>query len=444
MNGLVFPDRTVQPALEEVKKVYQYIGIEPVPFYSNRIRVKNKYDFKALKEVTLQWELLEEGEVTERGEIDISGLMPGWSHDFDLDLSRDIVKRNTEYFLNFRAVTGRQDGLVPAGHIIAAEQFQVGQGRPVNELVMHWMKGSGTMPAFEETETELIVTAGKVKYVVDMGTGFLTSMEVGGKEMLVQGPQPNFWRAPIDNDFGNKMDERLAMWKEYPGKLERVEMSWSPDSLTFFVQSRFRHPDESSGIVLTYVFSGNGDVGILQDLTVHPGENAYPELPAFGMQAILREELTALEYYGRGPHENYIDRNSSAMVGHYASSVAEQYVPYAAPQENGNKTDVRWLVLHDDEGDGIMVRGIPQFEFSALHYLPEQLSRRTPGIAHMSDPVPVPEVVLTLHQKQMGVGGDTSWGAKTHAKYSIPARSMQFAFFIKPVVGGDNYRGKAK
>jgi beta-galactosidase len=444
MNGLVFPDRTVQPALEEVKKVYQYIGIEPVPFYSNRIRVKNKYDFKPLEDLMLQWELLEEGVVTDSGEIDISGLMPGWSHDFDLDLSRDIVKRNTEYFLNFRAVTGAPDGVVPAGHIIAAEQFQVGQGRPVNELVMNWMTGSSEVPAFEETETELIVTAGKVKYVVDMVTGFLTSMKVSGKEMLVQGPQPNFWRAPTDNDFGNKMDMRLAMWKEYPEQLERVDMSWSPDSLTFFVQSRYRYPDESSGIILTYVFSGNGDVGILQDLTVHPGDNSYPELPAFGMQAILTEELTALEYYGRGPHENYIDRNSSALVGHYTSNVAQQYVPYPAPQENGNKTDVRWLVLHDDEGDGIMVRGIPQFEFSALHYMPEQLSRRTPGIVHMSDPVPVPEVVLTLHHKQMGVGGDTSWGAKTHARYSIPARSMQFAFFIKPVVGGEDYRVKAK
>ncbi len=438
MNGLVFPDRTVQPALEEVKKVYQYIGMEPVPFYANKIRVRNKYDFKTLEDITLQWELLEEGKVIDSGEIDISGLLPGHRVDFDLNLSRDIIKRNTEYFLNFHAVTNQPDGLVPAEHVIAYEQFQIDQGRSVSDLVKNWMANSSGQPIFEETETELIVQGGNVRYVVDIQTGFITSMEVNEKEMLVQGPQPNFWRAPTDNDFGNKMDKRLAMWKDYPGKLNQVEMSWSPDSLIFFVQSRHVYADEKSGITLTYLFSGNGEVGVLQELFVHPAEVSYPELPAYGMRTILSEGLSAMKYYGRGPHENYIDRKGSAIVGHYTSTVAEQYVTYPALQENGNKTDVRWLILHDDEGDGVMVRGLPLFEFSALHYLPEQLSRRTPGIRHMSDPTRIPEVVLTLHQRQMGLGGDTSWGARTHARYSIPVGSMQFAFFLKPVEKGDD------
>ena len=444
MNGLVFPDRSVQPGLEEVKKVYQYIGIEPVPFYAHRIRITNKYDFKVLNDVKVRWEVLEEGRISEQGVIEVSGLLPGRSNDFDLDLSRDLVKRNTEYFITFRVYTGRDEGVVPAGHLIAYEQFQIGMARPVDEMVMNWMAASSKVPAYEETETELIVTAGRVKYVVDLLTGYLRSMEVNGKQMLVQGPRPNFWRPPIDNDFGNKMEQRLAMWKDFPGKLERVEMSWSPDSLTFFVQSRFLYEDQQSGVILTYVFSGNGDVGVLQDLSVHPVNARYPELPAFGMQAILPETLTQLEYYGRGPHENYIDRNGSALVGQYTGTVAGQYVAYPAPQENGNRTDVRWLVLSDGEGDGIMVKGIPQFEFSALHFMPEQLSRKTPGIRHMSDPEEIKEVVLTLNQRQMGVGGDNSWGARTHAKYSIPAQSMQFGYFIRPVMKGDDYRVKAR
>jgi beta-galactosidase len=233
-----------------------------------------------LNDVKVSWEVQEEGRISEQGVIEVSGLMPGSSGDFDLDLSRDLVKRNTEYFITFRVYTGRDEGLVPSGHMIAYEQFRIGEGRGVDEMVMHWMAASNRVPAYEERETELIVTAGKVKYVVDLLTGYLGSMEVNGKQMLVQGPRPNFWRPPTDNDFGNKMDRRLAMWKDFPGKLGRVEMSWSPDSLTFFVQSRFLYEDQQSGVILTYVFSGNGDVGVLQELSVHPVNARYPELPA--------------------------------------------------------------------------------------------------------------------------------------------------------------------
>jgi beta-galactosidase len=126
------------------------------------------------------------------------------------------------------------------------------------------------------------------------------------------------------------------------------------------------------------------------------------------------------------------------------STVEEQYFPYPAPQENGNKTDVRWLVLSDDEGDGLMFKGLPFFEFSALNYLPEDLSRMNDGIAHMSDPVKQDFVIVKLNQKQMGVGGDNSWGAKTHAKYCIPAKSMQFTYFIKPLTSGQDYWDKSR
>lgn len=433
MNGLVFPDRTLQPAIEEVKKVYQYIGFEPAPFYDNRIRITNKYDFKALDGMNIHWELEGEGKVLQSGVIRDLVLPAGMTQDFDLDLSRDIVKTNTEYFLNFRAITNRPDGILPAGHVMAKEQFQINSGASVGQMIYNWLDESTELPEANETDAGLQVKAGPATYLINTTTGLIVSMEINGKKLMEQGPTPEFWRAPIDNDFGNDMDKRLSMWRSYPEKLTFSEISWSPDSLTFFVQSKYLYEDGESGYTLTYVFSGTGEVAVLADLIIHPRDAGYPEMPAFGLEMILPKGLEQLEYFGRGPIENYVDRNSAAFVGLYRSSVEDQYVPYPAPQENGNRTDVRWLVLHDNDGDGIMVSGLPYLEFSALHYSREQLSRRTPGIRHMSDPQREDRVYLRLNKMQMGVGGDNSWGAKTHARYSIPASTMQFACFIRPV-----------
>ena len=433
MNGLVFPDRTAQPALEEVKKVYQYIDFEPVPFYANRVRITNKYDFITLANTDILWELMSEGELLESGKIPAPMLPPGMTMDFDLNLSRDLVKRNTEYFLNFKAVLRKDEGLLKKGHLMAYEQFQINDDMPVGEKVLHWLSESEKLPEFTEEGADLIISSSGVSYRIDKIGGQLHSIKVDGREMLDSGPRPDFWRAPIDNDIGNKMPERLAFWKDFPEKLSLSEISWSPDSLTFYVRVKYLSPDRKSGLNLTYVFNGNGQVGIIQDLLIHPRDAWYPELPFFGMQMKLPAALNNVQYYGRGPHENYIDRNTSALVGLYANTVDQQYVAYPAPQENGNRTETRWLTLRDEEGAGLMFQGLPLLEFSSLHYLPEQLSRTNSNIRHMSDPVKQEEVILRLGLRQMGVGGDNSWGAKTHGKYSIAAESMQFAYFIKPL-----------
>lgn len=443
MNGLVFPDRTPQPALKEVKKVYQYIGFEPSPFYENRIRITNKHDFISLKGVDILWELVAEGKVLQQGSIMSPGLLAGQTSDFDLNLTRDIVRINIEYFLNFRAVTNHATPLVPEGHVVATEQFRINQDALLGTTIAGWLKKSRELPGFVEKTDVVEISAGPATYSIDKQTGLIRSMKMEDRELIIQGPVPDFWRPMTDNDFGNKMQQRLIMWDKYFDRLQLIELSWSPDSLTYFVQARYAQPDSRSGVTLTYVFSGSGEVTVVQDLVIHPADK-FPELPAFGMELVLAPGLDSVKYFGRGPHENYIDRNTSAHVGYYKGTVEEQYVPYAAPQENGNKTDTRWLVLHDASGTGLMFRGLPRLEFSALHYSPEDLSRRTPGIRHMSDPEKRPEVYLTLNQRQMGVGGDDSWGAKTHAAYCIPARTMQFAWQIRPVKKGDNYWEKAK
>ncbi|MCF8225355.1 MAG: DUF4981 domain-containing protein [Bacteroidales bacterium] len=444
MNGIVFPDRTEQPALEEVKKVYQYIGFEPVPFLMNRIRIANKYDFISLEDFTIKWELIGEGETVQHGHIESPAILPGQKGDIELSINADNLDPRIEYFLNLRAVVCTGSDIIPEGHVAACEQLLFREGVQPGLVMSEWLKSGNELPEPEETESELKIVAGPSTFSIDKRSGFLSSMKVNGVELIEKGPVPDFWRAPVDNDFGNKMDKRLDFWRDYPQGLQLTELSWSPDSTNYFVQCRYAFPDNRSALFITYLFTGNGDVGVVQNLIIHPDNNRYPELPAFGMRMILPERLEELDYYGRGPHENYADRNTSSLVGNYSGKVSGQYVPYPAPQENGNKTDVRWLVLHDENGDGMMIRGVPDFEFSALHYLREDLSRRTPGITHMSDPEHQDKVILKLNRRQMGVGGDDSWGAKTHAKYRMPAKTMQFVYIIKPVKAGDNYWQMAK
>ncbi|MFC2089689.1 glycoside hydrolase family 2 TIM barrel-domain containing protein [Bacteroidota bacterium] len=438
MNGLVFPDREKQPALEEVKKVYQYIQFSPVPFYPNRVRISNTYDFRTLEGIEVQWKLTARGEVMEEGVIELQGLKAGDSFDYDLNISRGLVKRNTEYFLTFYAVNQLDEGLLDEAHVLAYEQFQINDAMPEDEMLASWLDKSPGIPDYTEENQLLLISAKDVVYAVNKTTGMLESVRKGATVLLSDGPRPDFWRAPIDNDFGNDMQDRLSIWKDYGRNLELREISIAEDSLVLYVRAYYLSPDERSGVSNTYLFSGNGDVAVIQDFGVAQGAHMV-EMPAFGMKMQLPGSMSSVEYYGRGPHENYIDRNTSALVGHYTGTVEEQYVAYPAPQENGNKTDVRWLVLRNNAGEGVKIRGVPYFEFSALHYSPEDLSRLNPEIKHMSDLTKADKVFLTLNHKQMGVGGDDSWGARTHAKYSIPAKSMQFIYIISPVIEGDNY-----
>jgi beta-galactosidase len=439
MNGLVFPDRTPQPALEEVKKVYQHIAFSPVPFSGNRVRITNNYFFRSLASFDIHWELVAEGAVLERGVISAPALDPGESGDFDIDLKREIVKLRTEYFLNFEAVVRDPLPLVPSGHVLAREQFRLTDPQPVGETIMDWIKRGSATPEMMEEDSVIVVRTQTTEYRFSKVTGYLVSLDVSGERMILSGPVPEMWRPPTDNDFGNDNQLRLAYAREYPSDLQLLEMSSFADSTGIVIISEYSDPAGMSRMMHTYVINGNGEMGVMQQF--YPIQNRFPvnELPAFGMQMKLNGTLDSLVYFGRGPHENYIDRNRSAHVGVYSATVEEQYVPYPAPQENGNRTGTRWLVLKNDSGEGLMFRGLNTFEFNALHYAPERLSRENPRIRHMSDPVPDEAVYLTLNHRQMGLGGDTSWGARTHAKYRIPLRSMHFEYLVIPVTAGDDY-----
>ncbi len=432
LNGLVAADRTVHPGIYEVKKAYQYMAFQAVPFSTGEIMISNKYDFINLKGFDVQWVLEANGEKVSEGIIESPDVKPGESALFDLGADLPELLDGTEYFLNFRAVTRKTASLVPAGHVIATEQFVLTPGLLSEITAQEFSKGGDQEISIMETKEHVSIRFFDGEVVFNRSNGYLESYVMGGKTLLSSGPAPNFWRAPTENDFGNEMNLRCAMWKTFGDELELQTLVPAQAAGQTMVLAEYIHPGNGSNYQVAYHFNGAGE--ILVRVKFNPATDTFPEIPRFGMQMVIPEGFDRLEFFGRGPHENYIDRNHSSFVGLYRSTVDEQYVRYNTNGENGNKTETRWLTLKNSDGDGIKIKGSPLFDFSALHYSQETLDREVRDGAHPIDMEKSGKVFLNVDWKQMGVGGDDSWGAKTHAAYMIRVQPMEYSFIISPIL----------
>ena len=233
--------------------------------------------------------------------------------------------------------------------------------------------------------------------------------------------------------IGNGMNVTLRTWRDAGRNAELLSMEHSAGTDgTYNVVSRYRIPAGDSEFIVKYGFSGAGFLDV--DCEFIPGNDTLPLLPRMGVSLTLKQEYGSMTWFGRGPHENYIDRNTSAFTGLYSGSVADQYFPYDRPQENGNKTDVRWMSLTDGSGNGLMAIGCPYISTSAYMFPTEDLDEpeTRKSQRHMSDIRIKDMVAWNIDLKQMGVGGDTSWGAYPHQQYLIPAERMSFSFRLCP------------
>jgi len=252
-----------------------------------------------------------------------------------------------------------------------------------------------------------------------------------GEELIVEGPAPDFWRAPTDNDFGNGMPKRCAVWKDASlnRRLDRFEIVGQDDT-QILIETEYFLPDVSSKHTVSYTILNTSDVIIKNHFV--PGNEKLPELLRFGMRLRIPKNFENVQWYGRGPHENYWDRKTSAFIGRYAGTVHDQYVRYASPQENGYKTDVRWVALTQNKGKGLLAVGLPTLCFSALPYSKEDLTQKSRGTKHPTDLVERDFVELHIDLRQTGVGGDNSWGARPLDKYTLPAKEYAFCFRLRP------------
>lgn len=427
-DGLIFADRRPQPELEEVKKVYQFIKVEPIDLDAGRFRVRNKHLFADLSYAEGSWELAEDGEVVQRGKLPRLRTAAGQSEEVTLNVKRPAGPPGREYFLKVTFTLAADASWAKRGHVVAWDQFLMPYGRPLPAPAAAG-SAAAAAPELTVTETADAVTLRGERFLARVGkaSGALEAYEVDGRPLLAGPLAPNYWRAPIDNDRGNQMLKRLGVWRTPAAerKVTRVSVErLGPGAAR--VTAAAKLPPEGSETRTSYTVYGSGVVEVESALTPAAGA---PELPRVGMQALIPGEFRHVEWYGRGPHETYWDRKTGAAVGLYRSTVDELWTPYVEPQENGNRTDVRWVQFANAAGVGFRAAGLPTLNFSAWPFGMSELERAK----HSAEIRMSKEITVNLDYQQMGVGGDDSWGAQPHAEYRLPARPYAYGFRLVPV-----------
>lgn len=425
INGLVDPDRNPHPALQEVRKVYQNITMQPADLARGTIKVRNEFVFTDLNQAAIHWVVEEDGKSIQSGDLPPLELAPGGETMLHIPFTTPEVKPGSEYFLTASFRLAKDVNWAPAGHVLAWEQFKLPFERPAAPV------NPATLPplTLEETGAQVVVKGESFTARFDRSTGALISYEVKGRECLAAPLVPDFWRAPTDNDLGAKLDEKLAIWRN--AARER--------SVTSF-QANQTSPGEVNIAVAFQLLAGEGsfktDYRIRGDgsVRVHCDFNAMaylPIIPRLGMEMQLAEGMDRVEWFGRGPQENYWDRKTGYPVGRYSALASAIGYNYVRPQENGNRSDVRWVTFTDAAGVGIKAHGEPLINFSAWPYTQEDLERAR----HPVDLPTRPNVTVHIDHQQMGVGGVNSWGELPLKQYQLKSGHYQWSFALEPVVG---------
>ncbi|MEQ8572624.1 MAG: glycoside hydrolase family 2 TIM barrel-domain containing protein, partial [Fulvivirga sp.] len=427
INGLVNPDRTPHPSLYEVKKVYQSIKFKSFDLKSGEIEVKNIYDFTNLNAYDFSWVILENGMKMAEGVIPALDIEPYQSRKVKIELPK-LEDQSAEYHLNIYAKSKIANDLVPTGHVIAYEQFQLNE--PKRNVTLSKVKD----PLEVVNDDKSILIAGDgFKIAFDKETGTLSTLDYGQGNMIVEGIKANFWRAPIDNDFGYNMPEKLGVWKEASSQqtLISIKQKEADDGLVS-IESIFELGSLNGKVTINYTIN---DVGEIMVKTKLEGiDSSLPVLPRFGNNFIISKGFDQVKWFGKGPFENYQDRNTSALVGQYDASVSDLYFAYIRPQENGYRTDTRWISFTNSSGQGIKITASEYFSFSAHHqYNADFDAGEKKQQRHTTDIIKRDFVNINIDQAQMGVGGDTSWGRMAHEEYQIQPANLSYSYKIEPV-----------
>jgi beta-galactosidase/beta-glucuronidase len=440
LNGLVFPDRQVQPELWELKKVAEPVGVEAVDLLAGELAVVNRYAFSDLHGLEASWALSADGRVLQSGRLPRLRTPAGGREGVAVPYTRpEVLIPGAEYWLTLSFRLAEDTAWADAGHEVAWAQFPMPFDVPP-ALVMRPV----AMPPLKVHESAVSVSIADSEFELSFGkeVGSLLSFRYRGAELIERGPRLAVWRAPTDNDEGQPWSAQSAeSWRQagldrLVHEVRRVDVTaLSPRAVQIAVWSVASAPgcEEAFEVETVYTVAGAGDV-LIDTVVVPRGD--LPSLPRVGLQMALPGRYNHFTWYGRGAHETYPDRKLGAQVGQYTGRVADQYVPYIVPQENGNKTDVRWAALTDELGLGLLVvagrmdDGEQQLlNVSALHYAPEDLTEAR----HTYDLRPREEIILSLDHVQSGLGG-ASCGPGTLEKYQVPPEPMAWRVRLRPFV----------
>ena len=435
-NGLISPDRVPNPHAHEVGYIYQNIWVKPVDLQKGEISIYNENFFRDLSDFYAEWQLLANGEVLQSGIINDLKVGPQRTVNQKLNYTLDNICPCKEVLLNVAFKLKNTETLLPAGFAVAQQQLSVREYKaPENLLTEKKIAHDYTSaPVVEDNDSYYLIVKGENFHIdFERRSGYLSLYDVNGLSILDEGAQltPNFWRAPTDNDMGAGLQKKYLAWKNPEIKLTSLEHA--TENGLVVVTAKYDMPTVSAKLTLTYRINKEGAIEVTQSMTTDKNAKVS-NMFRFGMRAALNKNLSNIQYYGRGPIENYADRNNSTNIGKYAQTVDEQFYSYIRPQETGTKTDIRWWNQTNKGGNGIQLVGKAPFSASALHYTMESLDDGLEKDQRHSELVPQTDCVnFCIDKVQMGLGCVNSWGALPLDKYMVPYQDYEFTFVIKPI-----------
>ena len=435
-NGLISPDRIPNPHAYEVAYFYQDIWTTPADLAKGEINIFNENFFRDLSSYYLEWQLLADGEVVQTGIVPDLKVAPQQTVKVQIPFDTKNICPCKELLLNVNYKLKTAETLLPAGTTIAYEQLSI-RDYKVPELKLENRQASNqaiTVPGILDNDQNYLTVKGE-NFSMDFNrhNGYLCRYDVNGMQMMEDGSEltPNFWRAPTDNDFGAGLQRKYAVWKNPTLKLTSLKHAIENDQAV--IRAEYDMKSIGGKLFLTYIVNNKGAMKVTQKMVADKSKKVS-EMFRFGMQMRMPANFNEIEYYGRGPIENYADRNNAAKLGKYRQTVEEQFYPYIRPQETGTKTDIRWWRLLNISGNGLQFVSEAPFSASALNYTIESLDdgegkdqRHSPEVekANFTN--------FCIDKAQTGLACVNSWGAIPLEKYRLPYQDYEFSFIMSPV-----------
>ena len=436
-NGLISPDRALNPHADEVAYIYQSIWATPTNLKSGEVEVYNEYFFRDLSAYYAEWILMADGKILQTGTVQDINIAPQQRGKIKLNYELSGIPAEKEILLNIYFKLKKAEYMLPAGFTVARNQMGV---QPFASPDLNMANKTECKNcqlrqiAAKENDVQFLIIDGQnLRIEFNKKTGFLCKYDIDGAEFINDGGAltPNFWRAPTDNDFGANLQKKYKIWRNPELKLTSLKNKTTDGMVE--VTADYEMKDVSATLSLTYTINTDGEIKVTQKFNADKSKE-IANMFRFGMQMQMPKSFSRIQFYGRGPIENYSDRNNSTFIGRYNQTVEEQPHAYVRPQETGAKTDVRWWRQVAVNGDGLEFVGETPFTASALNYSIESFDFGDEKEQyHFQEVAKADYTNLCIDKVQMGLGCVNSWGALPLEKYMVPYDNYEFTFIMRPV-----------
>ena len=436
-NGIIGPDRQMNPHAYEVAYQYQNIWAKMVNAETGEVSVHNENFFRDLSNYALAWSLEEDGVETQNGTIADLDVPAQQTKNFTIPYDKSKIK-GKEVFLNIDFRLKEAEPLLTAGQVMAYAQLPVVTKQACSgdcSKMLAQGNGKKKMKLAAKKDNVIAVTTPNLTFKIDRSTGLISEYAYNGKSLLGEGGtlKPNFWRAPTDNDMGAGLQKKFQAWKNPQMNLKNIDVKKDKKTNSVTILTSFDMPEVQGQMDITYVvFANTGAVKVTEDFKATEGAKVS-DMFRFGMLMQMPYTMEKSNYYGRGPIENYSDRKDCMRIGVYTDDADNQYFPYIRPQESGTKSDIRWWKQTDVTGLGLQVKSCTPFYASAIHFDTEELDDGDDKEQrHSFDLKKSKFTNLFLDSAHMGVGGENSWGAWPLEKYRVHYGNKTFTFTLIP------------